>query len=298
MLVVIAVIFVILSLWNNYQKLGPLISDLDLQLLLLGLIPCLAMVFLKCRLNYMILRNATQRKVPGFVVMTSEYAKSQLVRYIPGKVWGIMYQANRLAQLVESSLVWQAAIVQDLLANINNVVILISAMLFFGVGWQLASVAFLFLSFLLYFLIRTDVLSRLYALIVRKLFRIDGSINPWSSRESLRAVIVMHADWVAYFLLWIIILPTSITWKEAVAIGVCYSLASLFGKLAFVVPSGMFVREAAFVWLGQYANFDVEVLLLYSVVARVLLTQSDIFFAIVFLRFGRSDKTVSSTGIA
>lgn len=297
-LVLGAVVFVSMSLWNNYQQLNQTINELALLSLLLGSGPAVAMAFLKCQLNYLIIRNTVRRDIPGFMVLTSEFAKSQLVRYIPGMVWGIMYQANRLAQLLDPKLVWQAAIVQDLLANINTVLVLVAALAYFSLGWQVAIAVFLLLSLVLFFLIRTDALSQLYALIVNKFFRIEGSFNAWSDRESLRAVVVLHADWVAYFLLWIVILPTSFSWKEAIAVGVCYSLASLLGKLAFVVPSGLFVREAAFVWLGQHASIDVEILLLFGVLARILLTLSDVLFAILFLRFGRTVSTVNSSGMA
>ena len=82
---------------------------------------------------------------------------------------------------------------------------------------------------------------------------------------------------------------------DAMLLGAVYLLAAVGSLLIIVVPSGLVVREALFVWLGSRYGFEPAMLLFLGLILRVALTFSEALTVVVFLaadalrsRFGSS----------
>jgi len=247
-LLFVALVFVIYSLANSYREIGATVTTVNLVALAIGVLPCMAMIFLKSHLNYSIIANDHSTGMPEYTFMLRQFSHAQLV-------------SNNLIIITCMLVYWSAG----------------------AYGAIYSIILFLALSLVLFQLFQTNAISKLYNLIVKYLFGIESSVSSFGFSKSIISVITLHLDWIAFFLLWYLLLPPQQPIEMAITLAVCYNIASIVGKLAFIMPSGMVVREAAFIWLGQFAGLELELLLIYSVVARLVFVVADIIFALVML---------------
>jgi hypothetical protein len=65
----------------------------------------------------------------------------------------------------------------------------------------------------------------------------------------------------------------------AILLGGSYAAASFAANLAVLMPSGLFVREAFFLFVASRLGFDPATIIALGAVIRVILTLSDLLFA-------------------
>jgi hypothetical protein len=206
------------------------------------------------------------------------YAASQVARYVPGKVFGVILETQMLAPAMSLRQVVAATLIQTLLiyawAGIVSIIVL--AALAAGSAWLIMlappSLAVLWLAQ------RNRWLERLRAALTS---RVDSSAalvisTDLSRRSAWTGTLLLAVQWLPFFVIWIILASPTHGLAAAFWLGASYLLASIGGSLLVLLPSGLVVREAAFVWLGALYGLPAPSLMAWAIVVRIALTLADV----------------------
>ena len=210
--------------------------------------------------------------------IANAYSLGQIVRYVPGKVVGLLFQASYLSGYVKASSVALALIVQTAYDNAWTIVFAIVLLALSNGETNVALALFVGGTALAYLSHRHAVLERLLLLpgFVRRRVGHDELQRISAVHPSLFATAALACVWFPMCLALWIFLREIATPQEIAALGACYLLASVGSMLVFVVPSGIVVREAVLLFIGSHLGLD-ESLLIYSAVAlRLALTAGEV----------------------
>lgn len=206
------------------------------------------------------------------------YAASQVARYVPGKVFGVILEAQMLAPVLGVGQVVAVTLLQTLLAYAwaGTAAVCILGALALDSGWPtlLAPVVL----GLLWLAQRNRWPERARSLLpdgTRGATAREHSTES-SRRSALRGTLLLALQWVPFFTMWILLAAADHGFAGASWLGASYLLASITGSLLVLVPSGLVVREAAFVWLGGLHGLPASSLLAWAVIVRLALTFADI----------------------
>ena len=271
------------SLVGHYEELGGATAHLRLGMVLPALLCVVATVMAKALLHVLILRHGGP--VPGSTLRNlSAYAHAQIVRYMPGKLWGIVFQSYVIAGTFSSKAIWEANFIQYVVTNLYSILII----MFLYSTLVLKTPSFLpaiaGLGVLLCVALQRSYFSMLFNRMVGLLRWKTPMVGQtrWPPHVVATALVLLSVDWIFYFLAWHLILPDWMIWTDALLIAGCYAAASLVGMVVFIMPSGLLVREASFIWVGALFGYAADTLLIYSIVARILFTVSDLLLFVGF----------------
>jgi hypothetical protein len=205
------------------------------------------------------------------------YALAQIVRYLPGKIWNLVYQSARLAHALPARHVVTANLVQVLLTNWCSAWVLLACV---GAIWLQQS--WLLLGLIIAVVVtewvhRNPIVERTMIAVLRRVLgkstRMElADIPPLRVAGSA----ILFAEWIAYYAMWLALLAPSLGALGALTQGTWYAAASLLALFALIVPGGLAVREALFVALGAISGIDGATLLAIGIVARVVLTLGEL----------------------
>jgi hypothetical protein len=208
------------------------------------------------------------------------YSVGQIVRYLPGKVMGLVFQANYLRDHVPAKVIAIALLVQMLLtyfcAGVLAAALLVSHAL--ESAWPLLGVVPA--AALVWFAHRNAWAERALRsapYFGKRLLDVDSPARSAAATNAL--TILLLVNWLPFLAGWVWLLRAGHSTTEALTFAAAYLAASIASTALIVVPSGIVVREAIFVWIGARAGLPVSQLLLYAVLARLALTGADILSA-------------------
>ncbi len=280
-LAVASIGFLVHAVRNSYLSVESAADFVSLPSFGIALIPGTVMLILKAVLHLLITEDVLERKTKRWRVLSS-YSQAQIVRYLPGKVWGIVYQGEQLVDEFPRRVVWLANIIQYVVTNINAVGVLGSIYCYVTFGPKIAIAVALGFLLVIYVVIASNLVLRVPAFLglhrlrdMRK--RPKATVTP---QRALLELFMLQLEWIAYFGAWIWLLPNVHSAEDVVLIAAAYGAAALVGLLVIVMPSGWFVREAAFVWIGDLLGYGTELLLVYSIIGRLFFIIGDILCAI------------------
>ena len=101
-------------------------------------------------------------------------------------------------------------------------------------------------------------------------------------RPMRSGMVLLCIDWLIHILIWVVILPGSDQWLVALYISAIYTIASLVSIVAVFAPAGLAVREAMFVVIGERAGFGPDMLLVYGLAMRFILTIAEFVLIGIF----------------
>jgi uncharacterized membrane protein YbhN (UPF0104 family) len=242
--------------------------------ILMALLAAIAMLLLKAWYHTLICeRISGQTNLVGSVLPA--YCAAQVVRYLPGKIWGLVYQANRLSERLHPGEVVTANAVQTLTTNLLAVGVIGSVLsaVFLDAVWPLFGIV-LAVAF-------TEALHR-NPVIERKL---RGLIERWARRLPAApaaipawprtGTLLLCAEWVAYFAIWLALVGDQVPVLETIVLATWYAAASLLAIAVIVVPGGLAVREAIFVALASSTAVGAAALVALAAALRLLLTLAE-----------------------
>ncbi|QQP98506.1 lysylphosphatidylglycerol synthase domain-containing protein [Lysobacter enzymogenes] len=214
------------------------------------------------------------------------YLQAQIVRYLPGKIWGVVYQSQRMAATHRASDVVIANLWQMATTNALAVGLVVSLLLALRV-----SMAWLLL--LVPVVLAVEWLHRHPAIEtwgLRLLSRFLPKLAPLASSEPVppmpwKGTALLCSEWIFYFLAFAAILYGRVGWYEWALLGTWYGGASVLALAAFVVPAGIAVREAIFVSAPSLIGVDAATLAVTAALARLAFLAAEIAaaaFATVF----------------
>ena len=258
-----------------------------------AMLPCLAMLCAKAVLQTLLIEDFRGRDHAWWLTL-SAYAEAQLIRYVPGKVWGVIYQGERLSAHTPRAVIWHTNLAQMVATNINGLAVMGGLMLIV-VGYRVfGAITLAFGAAVTAWLLFSNVLTQWVRIGVR--FGWPGELVRKVAHKPFRAagqVALLEFEWVTYYLCWIVLLHAQHDWLNAIVIGTVYAGASLIGLLVVIMPSGWLVREAAFVWLGGYTALPSDQLLVLGLVARLFFMAGDALCAVLLMtmNFGHRMRT-------
>ena len=268
------------------------LSASDMIALTTGVVGTLA---LSTIYHTLLLRSLEAHTVPPARVAHA-YALSQIVRYVPGKVVGVIFQVSMLDGNVRPASVLAALIVQT--AHDYAWTFAFCGLLL----WALLSQSLwpLLLFPLLVLIAHGTHKHRLSQKLMVKL--------PWIGRRiairgdaaldhsPLALTCTLLATWVPMLVgMWLAFIPLLGTHKSLLA-GLLYLVAAIVSLAVFVVPSGLVVREAVFLWLGGLVALPADKLLFMAVVIRIAMTIAEIATLLLFAMIDACENRRSGSG--
>jgi glycosyltransferase 2 family protein len=263
------------TLAPNWQATVATLARVNTLAVSLSLLPCLVMYVAKAYYHALIVRqlDASARLLP----VMSAYCQAQIVRYLPGKLWGLAYQAGRLHRQVAPHHVVAANAVQTVNTQVFAVGFCATVVLAEFAGqrawlWLLPLGALAMLA-----LHRSTLLERVGLRVIGLLLRrpLEATARP-SLALSARVVALLSFDWLVFWAAWLLLAGTSADGWAVLVLVACYGIASLLATLAIVVPAGLVLREALFVTIGQRLSFSAEELFSLAIVARLVFTIAEV----------------------
>lgn len=270
-------------LQGESTNLQAAFESLSFQRIGAGLI--LATLTLACPTIYHVLVVERLSPARGFRRrIAAAYSLSQLVRYVPGKIFGVLFEVNYLRGAVNANVLVLSNLVQMVYQYaVSALFALLGMSVFFGGSawfWCLSATAVAVVFFahreawgertLLWLARRTPGLSSL----------ITASVN--RNHAPLASTIWLTMDWMFFIGVWYVIDLGTFNVTPYALLAACYAIASVLGTLAIVVPSGLLVREGFFIWLAHLIGFDPIALVTYAVLIRIWLTAGDLLTALLF----------------
>ncbi|MES0873760.1 hypothetical protein [Sinimarinibacterium thermocellulolyticum] len=269
---------------------GELLSHFPPQVLLIAVIASLPMYWLKASYHASIVHSLDPHTFDRPRVI-AVYLQAQLVRYLPGKVWGLVYQSGQMANRHAPSIIITANFVQTLTTNVMAAFLILAL-----AGSVLAHPALLLL--LLAGLLAPEWLHRapgLWATLARTTARwlpalgAAGTPGPaapirWSGTAMLAS------EWFFYFLMFFVLVGDRCPLWAVIFTGTWYACASLLSMFAVVVPAGLAVREALFVASPAQSALSATELVVLAVTLRLLSIVAELLVAsaaAVWLRISR-----------
>jgi hypothetical protein len=205
------------------------------------------------------------------------YLQAQIVRYLPGKIWGVVYQTRRMSGTHSPSEIVIANLWQMAMTNALSAGLIISLLLAFRY-----SHAWLFL--LVPVIASVEWLHRHPAIEswgLRQLSRFLPRLAPLTANKPLppmpwTGTIFLCSEWIFYFLVFAVMLHGLAWLPERLLLGTWYGAASLLALAAFVVPAGLAVREAIFVAAPNLIGIDAATLAVTAALARLVFLGAEI----------------------
>lgn len=216
--------------------------------------------------------------------IAASFLSAQVLRYLPGKIWGVVYQAHSLGAICPPSVVVVANGVQMAVSSI--VALLVAAALISANASSLIAWGFIAAAVMACLLTNARV-AWLGAMVERlraRLARQPAFAGPVTSRPvALRATLILGLDWF-FFLLGFVLLSTGLsTIWESIRMAGLYAGASTLATAALMVPAGIGVREALFVSAPNLVDQPASHLLLIGILARVTMLIGDVAAASIAL---------------
>jgi hypothetical protein len=265
---------------NNLQSVDNIFKYISLESLGIAIIPSIMMLVTQSYLHSLIIEDVEARKMDHRLLVYSTYSFSQLIRYLPGKIWGIIYQSEILAEKFSKRTIWFSNLVQSILSSVNSIIVLGAVYLYTSFIPKIAIIYAILGILVLYLLISTNIIYRVSNTMLSSKYQLL-QIPKLSRGRIFFEIIILQIEWLFYFITWYFLVPDNIQESGYVLIGTAYAAASLIGMLAFIMPNGWLVREASFIWLGGFIGLSQYMLLIYGVIARIIFILADIFWAVL-----------------
>lgn len=278
---------------QNWNEVQAVLAMFDPIFLFAAMVFVIASLYCKALMNQVMLCELVHTPLDRLSLVHS-YTQSQIVKYIPGRIWGIAFQASSLENNVRKSDVWVVSVLQVIMLHAFSLFVLMVVIAFIdSLSWTIRSIMLVggALGFVTVYLnfARILRLARLDESTVRKYAAlIDAKLIR-------RISLIVLLDWVFYVGMWAALTYGQLSAFEMFITAVNYTTASIVGWLAFFAPSGLVVREATFIAFGQIIGENMSLLVVYSVVARLLLLVGDLLLYLLIDLFRRINERSKRT---
>ncbi|MBB6522706.1 hypothetical protein [Pseudoteredinibacter isoporae] len=278
-------LLVLLSMWYMSTALeGGLLAfkqyvgSLSVVNVSLALLLSMLMCQIKAEVNIELLGNSNE-KDSSHSQLSLAYSLAQIIRYLPGKVLGVLTQSFYLTGKASSVAIWRANVLQFLLTNANSLPVLLFIFLCFWDGGLLYFLIPILGSVTFFYLVHSNLMVSILKKVpmFRKWAIKASSIVDLSGVGAKKIWLLLNIEWLLFFAAFVFLIGVD-SWQKAIALSALYSSASILAALVVIAPSGLFAREALFLWLGTIAGLDATELLSLGIVTRIFFTLCDLLF--------------------
>jgi hypothetical protein len=279
-LVTSVVFYIGLYIFNNRLVLIDTVQDVEFYNIALAVCAVTMMVAGKTAYHVVALRRVSHNNAELSLKIALAYSISQVVRYLPGKILGVVYEANRLAGAISTQQIITANLVQMLFTNAMSIGVLASVAVWIALKSIAAALGLLAIAVSLVWCgHRFHLAERVITNTARVLPRLRNlpHVPPGTKHWAFTGSIILLLEWIPYFSYWTFLLPSNInTIPDALLLGSCYAAASFAANLVLVMPSGLIIREALFLWVGTQLSIDPATLIVLGALSRLLFTLGDL----------------------
>ncbi len=198
------------------------------------------------------------------------YLTAQIIKYLPGRVWGLVYQLKRLTEQVHMS--------QGIVASVNHMILtILISMLFLGLAFDVPGAWSLMLfgaSLGLLWTQRGGIAAYLTWVTNIPL----TTLAPLPMQTVLGIGTCLALEWAFYLMVWtglFMLLSMPPEPEMILALASLYAGSWIFGSLVSLVPGGLGVREGGFVMLGLVLGIPEPKLMAIAILARLILTLAE-----------------------
>ena len=213
----------------------------------------------------------------------ASYLQAQLVRYLPGKVWGLVYQARHLSKSIPSRNVILANLSQMLMTNLSalGVIASVLASAWWKSPWPLLA---LFPWMMMIELMHRNPRLEQWALIktsslLPSRFNDCSAVSIKPSKWIATGILIM--EWLLYFAMILALLHGIAGPTDAMLLASWYAAASILALVAVIVPAGIAVREAIFVSAAPLLPVDSASLVGIAALLRICSVFAEILAALL-----------------
>lgn len=272
----VAIGFLAWALRDTGPELRAALARIDAVSLALAALASVAMLLFKARYHIDVCERITGRRGLAARIVPA-YFVAQVVRYLPGKIWGVVYQADRLAHDLGGGAVIATNVYQMIATNLASLGVIAAVLgaAWSGASWPLLGIPLTLLA--IEGLHRSRVTET--ALFAR-LARIGAGELPSAGssppRLAGRGTLWLTLDWLAYLAVFLVLAPAGFGLTDSLLVACLYAGASLLAILAVAVPAGLAVREALFLSLGSGAGADLVELASLALLVRLVFTLAEL----------------------
>ncbi len=244
----------------------------------------------------LIFRIANPKAQTSSLRILNLYFSSQLARHLPGRFWGVVYQAAEMKETIAISDIVRVNIDNFIFVLIFNIYAPLSIILFFRFDPFLGTAFFIISSVVFYYFLHlrarfkvpygiTSILKK--SKYMSQIF-FESNDMIYSSKDIVKILLLLSSSYALYLCAWgnFTEIYQGLKNENIYLICATYSIAWVIGFLSMITPSGLGVREAAFVLLLP-KTVPQSVLALLMVFVRLWLIIIDVvlFVTIKFLLY-------------
>jgi len=270
--IVAAIIIISLGFYlkNTISASIKHITQVNLIVFALLAIPASIMTYFSS-LSLSFLIHPEKAKLSLRNAICSFYLIAQIIKYIPGRIWGLAYQIKKLSSITNTSSAITASI-NYLLITFFLGFILLGITIKVPGSWLILALGLIVISLW----IRYGGVSSYISIFKNKLNR-GNHIMPMLGVTMVLTSLCL--EWVTYFSIWIglgYLLTDNIEIEIAITLSMIYVSAWILGSLISIVPNGIGIREGSYVVIGLWLGFDESYLAATALLARLLFTLGEI----------------------
>lgn len=261
-LLIIGLLFIGILLYYSWQTIVQLSLQMDFKLFALSL---LIATLMNISVSHLFKITLEKYSVNLNYLQTYQlFFYSQLTKYIPGKIWLLLYQRAYLKHPQATSIIILVNIELMALMTIN--VISVAILLLFKNSLSL--ILYIVLCTVNIFFLYKDILNKILRWSLQKFPFLHTRIVVNHSLESALTLIINYSIFtltylISYFLLLMAVFHFSIL-QSADYIALL-GIAWFIGVISFIIPLGMGVRELTFIILSQYLSTHISIELVSSI---------------------------------
>jgi hypothetical protein len=290
---VLAVAWTAGLLWKAGPDIMRTLPRLHVGWLIVALSGMVLSAYLAFEAFLQLFREGAHRSI-GRLQLGHLYFTGQLMKHLPGRVWGIAYQSTSskaasvaawlsvnavFMVLTTGFAVWVAVTTIGFMqAPLFGLAGFCIGLLAYAIGWHRRVLAF-----------GCALLMKIRWRTFQQLGEALGAYALSSTALKLRVFVFFFLSWLVYLGAWAI---WGVSWpgvgpSDGVVLCALYTVAWLVGYLSVVSPSGLGVRELAFAALAH--RFSPDVIAGVAIIGRASLLLIDIAMGLIFLPFGKTD---------
>jgi len=292
-----AMVWMFLLLRDSLDRLEVPIYLMNPADLVLSVFLLMVTAIIVSYVYFLLLGRVVPGTLPAMYVI-APYLTSQVVRYLPGKIWGVFYQVQAMSKLVHTGDTVKANIEQFALTNMNSIAVAACVYMYYGGMIGTALTVFAVAMTIMFLFIRSSFLRLTISIFSRSTSSIKESfVAKKCKRKNALIFSLIQVEWIIYILACALLLPDNYYLNEVIIVSAIYAVATLIGGILLIIPSGIVVREASFIWLSSFLGFNVVDMFTFSIVFRIVDMVAETmcaFFCILFV--GREGSNVNSTG--
>ncbi len=286
-IIVLSVIWIISLLIKDYQQIGWIITQSSLFFILISILVGTVSLAHNALIFYLLINN---KQATGIAIPTTcaLYFNSQIIRHLPGRIWGVVYQLTHAAMEQTSKASIIRANIEHSLLSLTSSGLFFFLFIYFRSAPNIVVVSILSYYAAAYFLWTSKSPATLASSFLRKLKlrRVSEQITfePLTPTTATGILLANFSSWLFYIVAWYYLLGSYIDFNinQSTLVLASYSGAWVVGFLSLITPSGIGIRESSFIFFSSGLDSP-ERIVFFAIIARIWLIIIDL--NLVFISF-------------